>query len=541
MDTPFQNKWITRILLPLVGGMFYATSFPMTFAPSFFFGTIIGMALLFYSMAFSSKEIESNSLWLDLLSVICFSIGYNTLGYYWIPETLREFGQIPFPVNWFLGMFFSLIICPHLILFTLVHRYYRKLAVRSSSFVASVSSRNIIYALCLTLFEYFTPQQFPAHMGHSWLHLAPNLGLAPVFGAPLFSFINFWLALSLVSKIKFKRWDVLSFIVFTLILIINISLPLEKTQREETVHHQVRLVQPNIGNFLKISSEKGTGDAFSTVFDRYFKLSTKESDKKLDLIVWPETAYPRLLSSTNMEKDYRYSPKLIREIMNKTGAELFTGGYDRSSNQNSDYFMTEYNTAFHFNTNGTLKDKYHKIKLIPFGEGLPFGPLNQYLAKYIQNISFFANGEKLTLFRTNKNTPFVSAICYEILFSSFIRHHLNTLETRPHFLINLTNDSWYGKTAEPEQHLFLSKWRALEFSLPIVRMTNTGITSVIYANGDETERSGLFVEAVQDLDLKSSVREKTPFQKFGIFLTVGLSILLLLISMLIKKIRTSKN
>ena len=69
-------------------------------------------------------------------------------------------------------------------------------------------------------------------------------------------------------------------------------------------------------------------------------------------------------------------------------------------------------------------------------------------------------------------------------------------------------------TAEPEQHLFLSKWRALEFALPIVRMTNTGITSVIYANGEETKRSGLFVEEVQDIELHTSVREKTLFQKF---------------------------
>ena len=541
MDTPFQNKWITTIILPLIGGMIYASSFPMTFAPSFFFGTVIGMGLLFYALAFSSKEIEDKSLWLDLVSVIAFSIGYNTLGYYWIPETLKEFGQIPFPLNWSLGIFFSLIICPHLLLFTIIHRMYRKLAVSSSSFVASVSSRNIIYALLLTLFEYFTPQQFPAHMGHSWMQLAPNLGLAPIFGAPIFSFINFWLALSLVSKVKFKRWDVLSFIVFSLFLIINISLPLSRTQRNETISHQVRLVQPNIGNFLKISSEKGQGDAFSEIFNRYFRLSTKESTKQIDLIVWPETAYPRLLNSKNMSKDHRYSPKLIRDIMKNTGAELFTGGYDRSDSKSKNYFMTEYNTAFHFSTDGTLKDKFHKIKLIPFGEGLPFGPFNQFLSKYIQNISFFANGEKLTLFRTNKNTPFVSAICYEILFSSFIRHHLNTLEINPQFLINLTNDSWYGMTAEPEQHLFLSKWRALEFALPIVRMTNTGITSVIYANGEETKRSGLFVEEVQDIELHTSVREKTLFQKFGILLTFILGVILLLLSMGIKKLRTSKN
>ena len=541
MDTPFQNKWIVTILIPLFGGMLYASAFPMSFAPSFPLGTIIGMSLLFYSLSFSNKEMINKSLTLDIVSVLAFSIGYNTLGYYWIPATLKEFGEIPFPVNWMLGVFFSLIIAPHLILFTVFHRYYKKISIKSSSFVSSPSSRNILYAIILTLFEYFTPQQFPAHIGHSWLHLAPNLGLAPIFGAPLFSFLNFWMALALISKIKFKRWDHFSYIVFTIILLINIFTPLERTQRDEFKSHQIRLVQPNIGNFLKVSSENGAGSAFDEIFDRYYKLSTKESANKLDLIVWPETAYPRLLNSSLMKDKSKYSPNLIRSIMNKTGAELFTGGYDRSSVKNENFFQTEYNTAFHFNLDGTLKNKYHKIKLIPFGEGLPFGPLNRYLAKYVESISFFANGEDLTLFRTNKNTPFVSAICYEILFSSFIRHHLNTLNVRPQFLINLTNDSWYGKTAEPYQHLFLSKWRALEFQLPIIRMTNTGVTSVIYANGDETKRSDLFVEAVQDIELKTSVREKTIFQRFGIWITLIFAISLLLISVMITKLKSSKS
>jgi apolipoprotein N-acyltransferase len=541
MDTPFQNKWIVTILIPLFGGMLYASAFPMSFAPSFPLGTILGMSLLFYSLSFSNKEMMNKSLLLDIVSVLAFSVGYNTLGYYWIPETLKVFGEIPFPVNWMLGIFFSLIITPHLILFTVFHRYYKRISVKSSSFVSNPSSRNILYATILTLFEYFTPQQFPAHIGHSWLHLAPNLGLAPIFGVPLFSFLNFWMALALISKIKFKRWDHFSYIVFTLVLLINIFIPLKQTQRKETISHQVRLVQPNIGNFLKISSENGKAYAFDEVFEKYYRLSTQDSSKNLDLIVWPETAYPRLLNSQRMKDNSNYSPKLIRSIMNTTGAELFTGGYDRSSKKNDNFFQTEYNTAFHFNLNGTLKNKYHKIKLIPFGEGLPFGPLNQYIAKYVQSISFFANGEDLTLFRTIKNTPFVSAICYEILFSSFIRHHLNTLDIRPQFLINLTNDSWYGKTAEPYQHLFLSKWRALEFQLPIIRMTNTGVTSIIYANGEETPRSDLFVEAVQDLELVTSVREKTIFQRFGIWITIFFSITLLLITVMITKLKTSKN
>ncbi|OUR98583.1 apolipoprotein N-acyltransferase [Halobacteriovorax marinus] len=541
MNTPFAHKWIPSLFLPFIGGMIYATSFPMTFAPTFFFGTIIGMSLLFYALAFSKEEMDEQSVWREIFSVLAFSAGYNLLGYYWIPETLKVFGSISFPLNWFLGFFFSLIISPHLIIFVLLHRGYKKLSVKSSSVVSSVSSRNIVYALALTLVEYYTPQQFPAHMGHSWMSLAPHLGLAPIFGAPLYSFLNFWLALSLISRIKQAKTDYLCLSTFILVLILNFSFPLKDLAKQSEMKHNLRLVQPNIGNFLKVSSENGKVYAFKEVYDLYLDLSTKSSDKKIDLIVWPETAYPRLLNSTRMKKDPRFTPRLIREVISRTGSELFTGGYDKSSIQNEMFFETEYNSAFHFQRDGKLKDIFHKMKLIPFGEGLPFGPFNQYLARYIQNISFFASGDKFTLFHTNRGTPFGAAICYEILFSSFIRDNLNSVKEQPDFLINLTNDSWYGRTAEPEQHLFLAKWRALEFQLPIVRMTNTGITSIIYPNGSETKRSKLFEIAVQDVEISTDKREKTVFQKVGILSTLLLVALLALIALALSKFKTLKS
>ncbi|PIK14961.1 apolipoprotein N-acyltransferase [Halobacteriovorax sp. JY17] len=535
MSSPFSSKWTVTIFIPLIGGIIYATAFPMTFAPSFPLGTIIGMSLLLYSLAFTKKEMMERSIWLDILSVLSFSIGYNTLGYYWIPETLKVFGEIPFPINWMLGVFFSLIICPHLILFTLGHRLYKKFSVKSSSLVSSISSRHIIYAIALTLVERFTPQQFPAHMGHSWLSFAPYLGLAPLFGAPLFSFINFWLALTIAHRLKYARLDKLAIFSSLIFLIANFALPLKKTDETDSVSHNLRLVQANIGNFVKVNSESGKPFAFDEVYERYLRLSTVTSTEPIDLIIWPETAYPRLLNSMKMENDARYTPKLIKEVARITNAEVFTGGYDKSSSENSDYFQTEYNTAFHFGIDGTLKKRFHKMKLIPFGEGLPFGPFNQYLSQYLQNISFFASGDHYTLFKTNKGTPFSAAICYEILFSSFIKDNLNSLDTQPDFLINLTNDSWYGETAEPEQHLFLSKWRALEFDIPIVRMTNTGITSIIYQDGSETERSPLFKEVIQDVKLKTKERGKTLYQEYGLFPTLFIVMTLIIISLILNR------
>jgi apolipoprotein N-acyltransferase len=83
-------------------------------------------------------------------------------------------------------------------------------------------------------------------------------------------------------------------------------------------------------------------------------------------------------------------------------------------------------------------------------------------------------------------------------------------------MINITNDSWYGNTMEPYQHLFLSKWRALEFNIPIIRSTNTGITSIIYPNGLESVRSELFREQNLDITLELKDRQSTIYQRFGL-------------------------
>ena len=120
---------------------------------------------------------------------------------------------------------------------------------------------------------------------------------------------------------------------------------------------------------------------------------------------------------------------------------------------------------------------------------------------------------------------FFSTICYELLKPKFIREYLNNLKERPHFMINLTNDSWYGKTMEPHQHLFLAKWRALEFNIPIIRSTNTGISSVVYADGTESKRLGVYKTGSLDLELLFGPNKPTIYQSFGILPLFALWIL----------------
>ena len=296
------------------------------------------------------------------------------------------------------------------------------------------------------------------------------------------------------------------------------------------------MIQPNIGNFLKINAESGSVNSIKTVLDNYYYLSTVDIQSKRDLIIWPETAFPNLFFSETFKNNTSLKlPPVIRNVISNTGAELFIGGYDTTLSSKNLSYKSDYNAAFLFSNQNYMKDVYHKMLLIPFGEGLPFGPLNNYLSEIITNISYFAEGSNYTGFKTDNNLNFVSVICYEVLFSSFVADMLNHQKDEAQFMINLTNDSWYGNTAEPFQHLFLTKWRALEFNIPVIRSTNTGITTVIFPDGSESPRLSISEKSYLDIDLEIAPRAKTIFQKFGIWSFLIIAFILLLIELAFKR------
>lgn len=524
-------------MLPFLGGALYALGFPTKPEIHFFLFPIIGIAFLIHAWGIIQRPLQETRLRVQILSTLLFCLSYTLVGYYWIPHTLYEFGELAPPLNYIFGVLFSLIVSPQfyltiLLLFILKHLKNRY--AHLFSFIKGIN-KSLAIAGILTFAEYFTPQQFPAHLGHPWLQLSPFIGMAPVFGASIFSFFSYWIACSGISFLYTQKRDYLLIASFSTFMLANIAFKLDSSpDRSSTVHsNAIRFVQANIGNVMKLSSEAGHVTSIAEVGNRFYSMSTSPSELgRLDLIIWPETAFPHLLHSAQIRSGMHRIPNLIEDILKQADAQLFIGGYDSNPNSPSPTFESEYNAAFLFEPNKEIQAVYHKRKLIPFGEGLPFGRFNAFFSQYIQNISFFAKGEQFKLFRTLNETPFISAICYEILFPSFIREYFNSLDERPHFIVNLTNDSWYGDTAEPFQHLFLAKWRAIEFQTPILRMTNTGITSVIYKDGSESERIGVFEQGILDKRLQTSQGPKTLYQRFGPLLTFLVWVFMMLISYL---------
>lgn len=508
-------------LLAIISGILYTSGFPNHLLQLGPVGVAASIFILFYLFGiYSSVDEEEKRRWPFL---VLFLLAVNLSGYYWIPYTLEQFGGIPIPLNYLLSTAFALIILPQYILFLSVLWFFkkRKWQVPRPIFLAGV----------LVLLENIIPQQFPTHLGHSWLPLAPYLPFAKWFGVPFYSLLTYWPVCSLLQLVghqnekEAKKELILPFAFLGISLLISVALPLRFHPQGQL---NLRLVQANIGNNLKIDAEKFEGTAANSVQELYTQLSLQDQ-VKADLIIWPETAYPRLLSTEAMKENIFSIPPSIQTTVANSQAALFTGGYDYSTNgDDNNYFENQYNTAFLFklkNEQVALDDYYYKRELIPFGETLPFGPLNKKIGPLIKNISFFARGDRFPLFSIGQY-HFISAICYEVLFPNFIRQYLNSLTTDPDFLINISNDSWYGDTIEPYQHLYLTHWRALENALPIVRMTNTGISSILYPDGSESKRSQTMKRMILDLPLHLSERQPTLYQRLGILGTIILWLLL---------------
>lgn len=498
-------RTLQNILLAFFAGAFVALSHPSVFMPGWLPFIFIAFPLFLFLFE------RATGLWCRLGIILFFNLGLNLVGFYWIPHTLREFGQLPWIVSIILGALFSFILQPHWWVYALFRKYRPEFAWNSQTGI-------ILSALIITILERFVPQQFAIFAGSPWLHLAPYLGLAPIFGVAIFSFMTYWLSLEMVIQIQQRSIRPMVWVSMSLFVLLNALLPLGPVHSDKKL--KVRVVQANVGNFLKVASESGDVDSLKSITERYQELSVKNPSFNPDLIIWPETAYPHSFSVNDENL-----PVIFQTIMAQTQAEILIGGYvDDPTKDPYDRYESVYNSSILMGEN-KLRSSYFKNILIPFGETLPFGPFNQGIAQIVPAVSLFARGEGTPLMETKSGLRFVTPICYEILETNYMRNLL-TIWGGNHFIVNHTNDSWYGDTAEPFQHLFLSKWRALEFQLPIIRSTNTGVTSIIFPDGSESKRLGIGERDILENTIEIREPSETVYLQWGFIPTLLVALFL---------------
>lgn len=246
---------------------------------------------------------------------------------------------------------------------------------------------------------------------------------------------------------------------------------------------RVLLVQGNIGNAEKMAAELGQGfqEAILKAFVRKTDEGMAAYPDQVDLIIWPETAFPSVLGSGL--KPNRYT-ETLKSSLARWQRPLMTGayGYDYAQDLPT-------NSLFIVAPNGEVSGAhYSKTHLLAFGEYLPGEGWFPGIRNYLPPIGQFARGPGPTVLLEWQGVRLGPQICYESLFPDFSR---GLAEIGAQLIVNTTNDSWYGNWQEPWQHLMMTLARGIEFRRPVIRATNTGISSVGLASGQILTQSPL--------------------------------------------------
>jgi apolipoprotein N-acyltransferase len=265
----------------------------------------------------------------------------------------------------------------------------------------------------------------------------------------------------------------------------------------------VAIVQPDVD--LAIKWKPAYRDA---IFAQIEELTNKAAAMGAELVVFPETAAPVSMSHSKM---YR---KWMTEIAVNAGVDVYIG-YVRHIQENGKW--RSFNSSGLFTRDGRLAQQYDKINLLQFGERIPFSGIFPFLERMDFGQANFKRGDKRTLFESRAGW-FGSLICFESTFSGYSREYVRE---GADFLVNITNDGWFGGARGPMQHSESAIQRAIENGVTVARSANTGISMLIDPAGRVVESIGLDEEGMLLVPVYK-LSSHTPYTRFGQWIFLGM-------------------
>ena len=371
----------------------------------------------------------------------------------------------------------------------------------------------MVFAACWTLAEWLRCWLLT---GFPWLFLGnahletPLAGWAPVAGVLGISFITalsgagLYLAFALRGR---RRWA-LALIATSLWLG---GAGLRQINWVEATGKPLRaaIIQPNIPQALKWQPQ-----AFNHIIDIYSQLSSQAWTA--DLVIWPEAAIPRL---------YQYIPRQIEQLNQlalDNQATLITGipyRYDPPTTDSSHHSSTYYNSVIALGAGSGI---YFKQRLVPFGE---YVPLEQWLRGIIDffdlPMSHMSWGPKAQDTLTAGPWRLAPLVCYEVVYPDMVAHDSASAD----FIINISNDSWFGHSIGPLQHFQIARMRALENGRFLLRGTNNGVSAIIDHRGRVLHRAEQFTRSVIHGQAQA-MQGRTLFSRTGSLPVIGLCLVI---------------
>lgn len=344
---------------------------------------------------------------------------------------------------------------------------------------------------------------FPWNLwGYTWAFLAPMLQSVALMG--MYGLTLLTLLIACAPALFFKNYQsrfgrnvAIGIAVIVLALLAWGSGRLHHPLPQSEQPFIVRIVQPNIPQTAKISAEARAGNE-----RKLWRHTIEPAAQQPHLVVWPETSLP-LVSTW----DVRRLEATLQEIL-PAGTTLAAGVIEVQDNPETGK-RELFNRIGFYRNDGHRLATYDKFHLVPFGEFLPFESLWPVKPVAFSGGSMLA-GSGVRTIHLDHVPPFSALICYEVLFPGATA----LKKDRPQWILNATNDAWYGTTSGPYQHLATTRVRAVEEGLPVVRAANTGISAIIDPMGRVVSSLPLNSEGIIDEALPASLTP-TLFARYG--------------------------
>lgn len=458
-------------LLPILSGILIGTSY-IPFPP---WASLFCFVPLWI---FWSRQTRWQAV---LLGGVITAFVFTLIGFNWVTYLLHEFAHLDWPIA-VIGM----------LIYALVAHLFVPLAGilwfwGRQKFQWTERLSMALMAMITVLCEAYSLTLFDWNFGYSWYGAnIPVYQWAEIIGFQGLSAATLLCNLPLYIAWKNRKQNSGKLIVAAVIsgfLILNAGgLWLKGRLPAADAAFNVLMIQASIENSEKMAAELGKGYS-SEIIKRYTEQTDNAlkayKDSKIDFALWPETAFPALLGE---EFQFTEHPMALAKYLHDRQLPLITGAYsvDKSSR-----LIT--NSLFVLDKDGRIvPPHYSKTILLAFGEYIPGEQLFPAIRNWLPATGHFARGEGPTALLNWNGYKMGAQICYESLFPGFSRA---LAELGAQFIVNVTNDSWYGSWQEPYQHLYMTLARGVEFRRPVLRVTNTGVSTVSLASGDILQQS----------------------------------------------------
>jgi len=405
----------------------------------------------------------------------------HAVAFYWMTGLLEKFGHMP---AWEALPIVGLLVAYQGVAFGLFSWGVRRLHDRW----ASTWPLAVLAPLVMVAIELVVPQMFPYYLAISVAFVPALIQVADITGPVGVTALLVAASGALLDayRARARGWRVagrnVAIVVALTALDIGygaIRIHQVDTRRAAAPKVKTGVVQANIGIL-----EKWEPSEFARLLAAHQRESATLARAGAELIVWPESSYPYALprAPQAFARDFPIDDQ--RRVRRGFETPILFGAVTvnpvRGSQRRDRY---PYNTALMMNGAGDITGTYDKVFLMLFGEYIPFYDAIPWFTDLFPEASNFARGSEPASFPLDvggRSYRLGPLICYEDILPSFARR-VATLD--PNAFINITNDAWFGRTAEPYQHLALAVFRSVEHRLEMIRAVNTGVSAHIDAAG----------------------------------------------------------